>query len=70
MQNRYKIVLIDNLSRDTREQVVEAKDVYEAHKHAYFKLAQSTEEVESITDVDTEQQVYGDAEGFLEEQLF
>jgi hypothetical protein len=70
MQNIYKIVLIDNLSRDMRDEIVEAKDVYDAHKQAYFRLAQSTEEVESIMDTSTGQQVYSEDVGFLEEQLF
>ena len=70
MQNRYKIVLIDNLSREWRELVIEAKDAYDAHKHAYFKLAQSTEEIESIADVEQGDLVYSSEDGFIENQLF
>lgn len=69
MQNSYQVTLTNIVDNSTRVETINAKDVYEAHKQAYFSHAQSYEDVISITTGDGVI-VFSETEGFLEEQIF
>ena len=69
MQNSYQVTLTNIVECSTRVETINAKDVYEAHKQAYFSHAQSYEDVTSITTEDGTI-VFSEADGFLEEQIF
>ena len=69
MQNSYQVTLTNIVENVSRVETIDAKDVYEAHKQAYFKHAQSYEDVTIITAEDGTT-VFSEAEGFLEEQIF
>ena len=69
MQNSYQVTLTNVVEGSTRVETVNAKDVYEAHKQAYFSHTQSYEDVTSITTEDGIV-VFSEADGFLEEQIF
>lgn len=69
MLNIYQITLSENASDSERVETLKARDVYDAHKLAYFKLANAQEDVQSIRTEDGVV-VYSETEGFLEEQIF
>jgi len=69
MQNSYQVTLTSIVDETTRVVTFHAKDVYEAHKQAYFSYAQSYEDVSFIT-TDDGDTVFSENDGFLEEQIF
>lgn len=69
MQNSYQVTLTNIVENSTRVETINAKDVYDAHKQAYFSHAQSYEDVTIITTEDGTP-VFSEADGFLEEQIF